>query len=430
MNKPVITVKNISKSYNINHEMKASVGNVTFRDAIIDTLKKPKELLTGHIMKKEKFWALKGIDFDINKGEVIGIIGKNGSGKSTLLKIMSRITEPTTGEIVMNGRVASLLEVGTGFHPELTGRENVYFNGSILGMKKKEIDAKFDEIVAFSEVEKFLDTPVKFYSSGMYVRLAFAVAAHLDPDILIVDEVLAVGDAAFQKKCLGKMKESAAEGRTVIFVSHSIQAVKSLCTKAIWLEKGKIKNIGDVQKVANEYTNLGTNKKKSDVSKSPRTTPITGEAKITEVIISNQGDKEEIIDSKKKMYIDYKIISYADTDLKVNIHSRITFDGQPVLQMLTEYSRNIVTLKKGKNKIRCVLNPTNLNGGSYLLDCSILKLDEPRNTHIDELIGVISFNVKSYQVAKTKTAQEDSFMLTQKDAIYFADHQWLVNLGD
>lgn len=259
MREPVITVKNISKSYNISHEMKATAGNVTFRDAIINTLKKPKELLTGHIMKKEKFWALKGIDFEINKGEVVGIIGKNGSGKSTLLKIMSRITEPTTGEIVMNGRVASLLEVGTGFHPELTGRENVYFNGSILGMKKKEIDAKFDEIVAFSEVEKFLDTPVKFYSSGMYVRLAFAVAAHLDPDILIIDEVLAVGDAAFQKKCLGKMKQSAAEGRTVLFVSHSMQAVQSLCNKAILLEKGKIVETGTTEKVFRKY--LGSKKK-------------------------------------------------------------------------------------------------------------------------------------------------------------------------
>ena len=257
MREPVITVKNISKSYNISHEMKVTAGNVTFRDAIINTLKKPKELLTGHIMKKEKFWALKGIDFEINKGEVVGIIGKNGSGKSTLLKIMSRITEPTTGEIVMNGKVASLLEVGTGFHPELTGRENVYFNGSILGMKKKEIDAKFDEIVAFSEVEKFLDTPVKFYSSGMYVRLAFAVAAHLDPDILIVDEVLAVGDAAFQKKCLGKMKQSAAEGRTVIFVSHSMNAVKQLCKKAILLDKGKIKMAGNVEKVFKEYNKFG-----------------------------------------------------------------------------------------------------------------------------------------------------------------------------
>ncbi|GDX62470.1 hypothetical protein LBMAG34_0040 [Candidatus Saccharibacteria bacterium] len=254
MREPVITVKNISKSYNISHEMKANTGTVTFRDAIINTLKKPKELLTGHLMKKEKFWALKGIDFEINKGEVVGIIGKNGSGKSTLLKIMSRITEPTTGEIVMNGRVASLLEVGTGFHPELTGRENVYFNGSILGMKKKEIDAKFDEIVAFSEVEKFLDTPVKFYSSGMYVRLAFAVAAHLDPDILIVDEVLAVGDAAFQKKCLGKMKQSAAEGRTVLFVSHSMSSVSKLCKKAIFLKNGKVVKHGPVEKVIDAYS--------------------------------------------------------------------------------------------------------------------------------------------------------------------------------
>ena len=256
MNKPVITVKNISKSYNINHEMKASVGNVTFRDAIIDTLKKPKELLTGHIMKKEKFWALKDIDFEINQGDVVGIIGKNGSGKSTLLKIMSRITEPTTGEIVMNGRVASLLEVGTGFHPELTGRENVYFNGSILGMKKKEIDAKFDEIVAFSEVEKFLDTPVKFYSSGMYVRLAFAVAAHLDPDVLIIDEVLAVGDAAFQKKCLDKMKQVAGEGRTVIYVSHSSSSVRLLCSKAILLDKGRLLAFGSTEKILELYSGL------------------------------------------------------------------------------------------------------------------------------------------------------------------------------
>ena len=265
-NSPVITVKNISKSYNISHEMKANAGTVTFRDAIINTLKKPKELLTGHLMKKEKFWALKGVGFEINKGEVVGIIGKNGSGKSTLLKIMSRITEPTTGEIVMNGRVASLLEVGTGFHPELTGRENVYFNGSILGMKKKEIDAKFDEIVAFSEVEKFLDTPVKFYSSGMYVRLAFAVAAHLDPDILIVDEVLAVGDAAFQKKCLGKMSEIASSGKTVLYVSHSSSSVRMLCKKAILLDKGELIEFGEVNEVLDKYSglyveNTSTNKK-------------------------------------------------------------------------------------------------------------------------------------------------------------------------
>ena len=287
MNKPVITVKNISKSYNINHEMKASVGNVTFRDAIIDTLKKPKELLTGHIMKKEKFWALKGIDFDINKGEVIGIIGKNGSGKSTLLKIMSRITEPTTGEIVMNGRVASLLEVGTGFHPELTGRENVYFNGSILGMKKKEIDAKFDEIVAFSEIEKFLDTPVKFYSSGMYVRLAFAVAAHLDPDILIIDEVLAVGDAAFQKKCLGKMKDVAGQGRTVIFVSHTMKTVEELCTRGVLLKNGKIEKIGSIDEAIAGYMGRQKSKEKVIYSKG-----------LVKEIVAKQKGKEIIISLK------------------------------------------------------------------------------------------------------------------------------------
>lgn len=253
MSKPIIQVEGISKSYKISHELKASMGNVSIRDGINNIVRKPIELITGHRMKKEKFWALKDINFEVNQGEVVGIIGKNGSGKSTLLKILSRITEPTTGEIRMHGRVASLLEVGTGFHPELTGRENVYFNGSILGMRKKEIESKFDEIVAFSEVEKFLDTPVKFYSSGMYVRLAFAVAAHLDPDILIIDEVLAVGDAAFQKKCLGKMREVSTEGRTVLFVSHNMDSVQSLCSRAILLKDGKIEDTGEVDKVSANY---------------------------------------------------------------------------------------------------------------------------------------------------------------------------------
>jgi lipopolysaccharide transport system ATP-binding protein len=316
-NSPVITVKNISKSYNISHEMKASAGNVTFRDAIINTLKKPKELLTGHIMKKEKFWALKGIDFEINKGEVVGIIGHNGSGKSTLLKILSRIVEPTKGEGIMHGRVASLLEVGTGFHPELSGRENVYFNGSILGMKKKEIDAKFDEIVAFSGVEKFLDTPVKFYSSGMYVRLAFAVAAHLDPDILIVDEVLAVGDADFQKKCLGKMQDVAGQGRTVIFVSHSMDSVRKLCSRAILLEKGRVLYDGDVNRGIDKYLNPGVKKSeglysfKKDINK---------DAQLNKIEIFNQNLKHT------------SLIGYED-DWKIEIEyvSRVDLEGAIVL---------------------------------------------------------------------------------------------------
>src|SRR5690606_1633316 len=204
------------------------------------------------------FWALRDINFEVKKGEVLGVIGHNGAGKSTLLKILSRITEPTSGEARLNGRVSSLLEVGTGFHPELTGRENVYMNGTILGMTKREINSKFDEIVAFSGVEKHLDTPVKFYSSGMKVRLGFAVAAHLEPEILIIDEVLAVGDYEFQRKCLGKMEDvSKNQGRTVLFVSHNLEAVKDLCPRSILIEKGKVNFEGVTDQVLNMYRNIG-----------------------------------------------------------------------------------------------------------------------------------------------------------------------------
>ena len=225
MTAPSIAVEGIGKLYQLSHQ---TGQHSTFRDAVtafaLAPLRRFRELRgTGESM--EDFWALKDVSFKVQTGEVVGIVGRNGSGKSTLLKILSRSVEPTEGRAVMRGRIASLLEVGTGFHPELSGRENIYLNGSILGMKKREIDAKFDNIVAFAEIEKFLDTPVKRYSSGMYVRLAFAVAAHLDPDILIIDEVLAVGDAEFQKRCLGKMKEiSSSGGRTVLFVSHNMAA--------------------------------------------------------------------------------------------------------------------------------------------------------------------------------------------------------------
>ncbi len=216
---------------------------------------------TSDLSPSDTFWALKDVSFEVKRGEVVGIIGRNGAGKSTLLKILSRITEPTEGYADINGRIASLLEVGTGFHPELTGRENIYLNGSILGMKRVEIRKKFDEIVAFSEVEKFIDTPVKYYSSGMYVRLAFAVAAHLDPDILLVDEVLAVGDAAFQKKCLGKMGEVAREGRTVLFVSHNMVAVGELCERCVWIDVGQIRFIGESRNSIGEYLKASANTK-------------------------------------------------------------------------------------------------------------------------------------------------------------------------
>jgi lipopolysaccharide transport system ATP-binding protein len=233
--------------------------------------------------QSQPFWALKDVSFTVRPGEVVGIIGRNGAGKSTLLKILSRITEPTEGEVDINGRVGSLLEVGTGFHPELTGRENVYLNGAILGMRRADIVRKFDEIVAFAEVEKFIDTPVKHYSSGMYMRLAFAVAAHLEPEILIVDEVLAVGDAEFQKKCLGKMSDVAKGGRTVLFVSHNMHAIKSLCTKGIMLQGGRIYFDGPAPACVSHYLDQCSAGTRSPLIASPETRAGSGEWRFTEV---------------------------------------------------------------------------------------------------------------------------------------------------
>jgi lipopolysaccharide transport system ATP-binding protein len=253
----IIKVENLSKSYILNHE--GQERYTAMRDVIANKAKKLFSFSSDHTKSatKEEFWALNDLNFEINHGDRVGIIGRNGAGKSTLLKILSRITEPSSGKISIKGRVASLLEVGTGFHPELTGRENIFLNGAILGMSRADIRRHFDAIVDFAEVEKFLDTPVKRYSSGMYVRLAFAIAAHLEPEILIVDEVLAVGDAQFQKKCLGKMEEvSKGEGRTVLFVSHNMAAVKSLCTKGILLNGGKLEFVGEHLEAILHYQNL------------------------------------------------------------------------------------------------------------------------------------------------------------------------------
>ncbi|QOV87965.1 ABC transporter ATP-binding protein [Humisphaera borealis] len=239
--KPVISVENLGKAYFLG---KAADKHATFADVLVGAAKGAVRRFTDRVADASKssdaYWAVRNASFDVNRGEVLGLVGRNGAGKSTMLKMLSRITEPTEGRAVIRGRVASLLEVGTGFHPELTGRENIFLNGAILGMRRTEITRKFDEIVAFSEVEQFLDTPVKRYSSGMYVRLAFAVAAHLDPEVLIVDEVLAVGDATFQKKCLGKMGDVMRAGRTVLFVSHNMDAVTNLCTHVVLVNKGKV----------------------------------------------------------------------------------------------------------------------------------------------------------------------------------------------
>lgn len=256
-----IKAENLSKTYLLGHNAAHGESYAALRDVIAHNAKslarKTRDMFQGKAIVQgdefEEFSALKDVSFEIKQGDRVGIIGRNGAGKSTLLKILSRITEPSTGRITLNGRIASLLEVGTGFHPELTGRENIFLNGAILGMSRREIQRKFDEIVDFAEVEKFLDTPVKRYSSGMYVRLAFAVAAHLEPEILIVDEVLAVGDAQFQKKCLGKMEEVSTQGRTILFVSHQLGSVQALCNRAIHLSGGCLIDDGDSQAVIKNY---------------------------------------------------------------------------------------------------------------------------------------------------------------------------------
>ena len=245
----MIHIEDVGKKY----KLLGAAPYLSLREVVTGRLKNP----VRSPRSSEEFWALHGINLNIEKGERVGIIGRNGAGKSTLLKIISRITPPTTGKITIEGRVASLLEVGTGFHPELSGRENIYFNGSILGLKKKEIDQKLDEIIDFSGIEKFIDSPLKHYSSGMQLRLAFSVAAHLEPEILLIDEVLAVGDMEFQKKCIGKMEEvSRSDGRTILFVSHNMSYISSLCNKAVLLDKGTIAQTGPVSEVINGYMNL------------------------------------------------------------------------------------------------------------------------------------------------------------------------------
>ena len=253
MGDTIIKVENIGKKYKLNHLVSRQKD-----DLLIDSMKTWGKSLLRKKQETEEFWALKDVSFEIQRGDRVGIVGRNGAGKSTLLKILSRIVAPTTGRIEFEGRMASLLEVGTGFHGDLTGRENIYLNGSILGMSRSEIARRFDEIVAFSEVENFLDTPVKRYSSGMYVKLAFAVAAHLDPEILVIDEVLAVGDSAFQKKCISKMNQiNQEEGKTILFVSHSMQAIQKLCNYGIFMKKGQIVDTGNIDKIVNIYLESG-----------------------------------------------------------------------------------------------------------------------------------------------------------------------------
>ncbi|HEX8911860.1 MAG TPA: ABC transporter ATP-binding protein [Humisphaera sp.] len=313
MSKPVISVERLGKAYFLG---KAPDKNATFRDAVMGVAKgavhRVRQRFSNAGKADDAYWAVRNANFVVNRGEVLGLVGRNGAGKSTMLKMLSRITEPTEGRAVIRGRVASLLEVGTGFHPELTGRENIYLNGAILGMRRAEITRKFDEIVAFSEVEKFLDTPVKRYSSGMYVRLAFAVAAHLDPEVLIVDEVLAVGDATFQKKCLGKMGDVMRQGRTVLFVSHNMDAVTNLCTHVVLVNKGQVSDRLKPDEGVKQYLSLTNEGLDLPLSAKPRVQYKQRPPVFTGLKISTDTGHDRVLGSGGRIRFDIDLSDCAD----------------------------------------------------------------------------------------------------------------------
>lgn len=420
MDEIAIHVENLGKRYRIGQREQYK----TFRDAITNAAYKPFRCLKRDKSSnkgKEYFWALKDVSFDISQGEVVGIIGRNGAGKSTLLKILSRITTPTEGKVELYGRVGSLLEVGTGFHPELTGRENTYLSGSIMGMRKREIDEKFEDIVKFSEIEKFLDTPVKRYSSGMYVRLAFAVAAHLDPEILLVDEVLAVGDTDFQKKCLGKMGAVANEGRTVIFVSHAMAAVQSLCTKGLVLKEGKIDFEGDIEDAISHYTSsaFSTDPIKNLVDVKPRKG--TGEILITSFWAEDEFGKPTLtIPNGKPCTLAFR--GHVRDSEKSYDGIGATISIKNYLGIGVFYHHNFLSGQnfnqiRGDVEFRLHIPKLPLCAGAYTADLDISRV--PGHTIIDSLKGCASFDVHDSDYFGTGSEYRAGM-----SAVVFVDGSW------
>ena len=384
----VIRAENLGKKYLIRHEQQGQ----RFRyDSLSESLANGGKAFCNRLLHpfsarhkmnaKEEFWALMDINFEIQQGDRVGIIGRNGAGKSTLLKILSRITKPTTGKVHIKGRVASLLEVGTGFHPELTGRENIFLNGAILGMLKAEIKRKFDEIVDFAEVEKFLDTPVKHYSSGMYVRLAFAVAAHLEPEILLIDEVLAVGDSEFRKKCLGKMEDVSQNGRTVLFVSHDMGSISNLCLKTIWIESGIFKAFDDSQKVIKQFISssksLAGEISWDDMGLAPGNEYVR--LKAVRIISDGVTTADVMIDKEIRIEIDYfnlveENVLVANMHLrdKMNAYVLASANLQSVCLNIDPWS--VLPRPKGLYRTVCTIPANFLNNDSYSIDIAILNL--------------------------------------------------------
>ena len=422
----VIKAENLGKKYIIGHQ--AERGRyLALRDVLVNNarafwrttadLLRGKPLILGNDL--EEVWALKDVSFEIRRGEVVGIIGRNGAGKSTLLKVLSRITEPSAGRVTIKGRVASLLEVGTGFHPELTGRENVYLNGAILGMTRAEVKRKFDEIVAFAEIEKFLDTPVKRYSSGMYVRLAFAVAAHLEPEILLVDEVLAVGDAAFQKKCLGKMGEVASEGRTVLFVSHNLGAVNSLCSRGLFINCGSIGYDGPVSEALTTY-NASLNKQvitqqlledlprrqSSDLARLKQAELIDSEGHI--VTTFKYGDTLRLhlcFSLGKPLRVAVEVFLKTATGESVTFFASSHFQGQ------------VFNGVQGDNEVELVIPALPLARGRYYLDIGI---SIPKMQWLDYIESAIFFDIEFSDPGKIGY----DFRLARGFGAVYIEHNW------
>jgi lipopolysaccharide transport system ATP-binding protein len=404
-----ISIQNVSKKYVITHQTRSD----TLRDTLVAKAKTLTHLFTRPPPdSSEDFWALNDVSLEVQPGEVVGIIGKNGAGKSTLLKILSRITEPTKGRIKINGRVASLLEVGTGFHPELSGRENIFLNGAILGMTRVEIAQKFDEIVAFAEVERFLDTPVKRYSSGMYVRLAFAVAAHLEPEILIVDEVLAVGDTTFRKKCMGKMQAVASTGRTVLFVSHDISAISSLTSRCVLLEQGKVVKTGPTEEVIARYLEDGSESATS-YKASPRD---DGRPNLTHVFIESS-EGLGLHAAGKPLKLNFEIshpkaikdacfsFQIVDQNRRPATHAWAHPDTLPFAQ------------DSGTSILQCTLPITRLNVGHYALN--VYLSEPPGGAVFETLESICAFEVVRLEPPPLWGWRADA-------CVYHEDNRWVV----
>jgi lipopolysaccharide transport system ATP-binding protein len=393
----VVQAENLGKSYIIGHERQRSY--VALRDVFAakakEIARKTQQVFGGGAFiagnEFEEFWALKDVNFEINHGDSVGIIGRNGAGKSTLLKVISRITEPSAGSVRIKGRVASLLEVGTGFHPELSGHENIYLNGAILGMGRKEIKSKLDEIVAFSGVERFLDTPVKRYSSGMYVRLAFAVAAHLDPEILVVDEVLAVGDSEFQKKCLGKMGDISKEGRTVLFISHNMAAIETLCSKAMIISAGKNSELGPPREIIHKYLQETTNNSNLPLSDRKDRRGL-GKIQFLEISLIKENIASNVYSIGEDIYILLSIENNYTSSVNVSMALSVNTPVESLISCDSKLKGQVYELAgNSQSVLQCKISQPPLNLGNYEINIMILNGNEIE----DWIVSAATFSIET-----------------------------------